>query len=135
MKTIGSKVSILVIVSLLIFTVNLHAQPSVPDGIFNALKAGNSKELAKFFYDNIELVILDKEGVYSKTQSELIIRDFFSKNIPNNYIKLHEGGGKDASKYIIGRLSTSKGQYRIVFLMKNAKGEFCIHQFRIEDDN
>lgn len=133
MKTIKSKTLLWVISCIFFYSVSLHAQ-SIPDGIYSALRAGNSKELSKFFNANIELVILDKEGVYSKTQSEIILRDFFNKNIPNNYIKLHEGG-KDASKYVIGRLSTSKGQYRIVFLMKNNKGEFCIHQFRIEDDN
>jgi len=134
MKTSNYRVTILVIMSLLLYTGSIHSQ-SVPEGIFSALKAGNSKELAKYFNDNIELVILDKEGVYSKTQADIILRDFFSNNVPNSYIKLHEGGGKDASKYIIGRLSTSKGQYRIVFLMKSSNGTFCIHQFRIEDDN
>src|ERR1035437_2605928 len=133
MKTVKNSVSVWVISCMLICSANLHAQ-IIPEGIFSALKAGNSKELSKFFNANIELVILDKEGVYSKTQSEIILRDFFNKNIPNNYIKLHEGR-KDVSKYVIGRLSTSKGQYRIVFLMKNNKGYFCIHQFRIEDDN
>lgn len=136
MKTIKNAIPILVTFCLLHYSASLFSQTvtPVPEGIFSSLKAGNSKELCKFFNANIELVILDKEGVYSKNQSEIILRDFFVKNIPNNYIKLHEGG-KDASKYVIGRLSTSKGQYRIVFLMKNNKGAFCIHQFRIEDDN
>jgi hypothetical protein len=93
MKTIRFKAPAWII-CLTFFSLNLHAQV-VPDGIFSAMKAGNSKELSKFFNANIELVILDKEGVYSKTQSEIILRDFFNKNIPNNYIKLHEGG-KDA---------------------------------------
>jgi len=109
---------------------------TIPDGIYNSIKAGNSKEIAKFFNDNIDMVILDKEGVYSKTQAELILKDFFAKNpvIPNNgFIKLHEGG-KD-SKYIIGTLYTAKGKFRVYFLMKTFNNTFNIHQFRIEDDN
>jgi hypothetical protein len=110
---------------------------TIPDGIYSALKAGNSKELAKSFNTNIDLVILDKEGVYSKSQAELILKDFFAKNTvnpSNGFIKLHEGG-KDASKFIIGTLYTNKGQFRVYLVMKTINGVFTIHQFRIEDDN
>lgn len=110
---------------------------TIPDGIYSSIKAGNSKEIAKFFNDNIDMVILDKEGVYSKAQAELILKDFFAKNpvIPNNgFIKLHEGG-TEASKFIIGNLYTNKGKFRVYFLMKPLNNSFIIHQFRIEDDN
>lgn len=112
-------------------------QQQIPDGIFAALKAGNSKELAKFFNANIELVILEKEGVYSKTQAELIVKDFFDKNTPsvtNGFSKLHEGG-KDGSRYAIGNLRTDKGNYRVSIFMKSINGSFTIHQLRIEEDD
>ena len=130
------------IIQILVFifvasNVSANFLQSIPDGALSAIKAGNSKEIAKFFNSNIDLVILDKEGVYSKAQAELILKDFFAKNTvnPNNgFIKLHEGS-KDASKYIIGTLYTNKGQFRVYFYMKNINGSFNIHQFRIEDDN
>lgn len=109
---------------------------TIPDGICNSINTGNSKELAKYFNTNIDLVILDKEGVYSKPQAELILKDFFSKNTvnpENGFKKLHEGG-KD-SKFIIGTLYTNKGQFRVYLVMKTINGMFTIHQFRIEDDN
>jgi phage-related protein len=122
----------LVIFSLHFFAA--YSQLSIPGGIYDALKEGNSKELVKYFNANVELVILDKEGVYNKAQSGIMLEDFFNKNVPHGFIKLHEGEEKGA-KFIIGRLTTSRGTYRIVFLMKNSKLVFCIHQFRIEDDN
>jgi len=112
--------------------INLYAQ-KVPDEIYKALKTGNSKELASHFNSNIYLVILGAEGVYTKTQSTLILRDFFSKYIPHNYIKMNELG-KGTSKCVIGRLLTSKGNYRVVFIHKEAGPEF-IDQFRIEEEN
>jgi hypothetical protein len=110
---------------------------SIPNEIYSAIKTGNSKELAKYFNNNIDLVILEKEGVYSKPQAELILKDFFAKNTINptdGFVKLHEGG-KDASKFIIGTLYTNKGQFRVYLLMKTISGNFAIHQFRIEDDS
>lgn len=116
---------------------NAEAQIIIPDGIYSALKVGNSKELAKYFNGNIELVILDKEGVYSKSQAELILKDFFAKNellTPNGFMKVHEGG-KDVSKFIIGTLYTVKGRYRVYLVVKNIDNVVAIHQLRIEDDN
>jgi hypothetical protein len=136
MKTIKLTSAVFVVLSLFLVSFESEQQVTVPDEIYSAIKAGNAKVLAKYFDTNVELVILDKEGVYSKTQAELILRDFFSKNTPSNLIKRHEGkSGKEASKYVICTLSTSKGQYRIYFVMKNNGSEFTIHQFRIENDN
>jgi hypothetical protein len=108
---------------------------NLPEGLFNAIRDGNSKELANYFNANIELNILEKEGVYSKLQAEQIIKEFFYKNTPNRFVKNHEGV-KDDSKFGIGTLTTSTGQYRISFFMlKTSNGEYLIHKFIIEDDN
>lgn len=125
-----------VFIGILLCTMSFGLQ-TIPNEIYTAIKTGNSKELAKYFNNNIDLVILDKEGVYSKPQAELILKDFFSKNTVNStngFIKLHEGG-KDASKFVIGTLYTNKGQFRVYLLMKTISGTFAIHQFRIEDDS
>ena len=83
---------------------------SVPVGtveaITSAIKTGNAKELAKIFNANIELVLLDKEDVYSKTQAELILKEFFTKNQPSNFTIVHQGGADDGAKYVIGNLKT-----------------------------
>lgn len=129
-------IAIMVFLCLGLFS-RIDAQIVIPEGIYSALKVGNSKELAKYFNGNIELVILDKEGVYSKPQAELILKDFFAKNellSPNGFMKMHEGG-KESSKYIIGTLFTAKGRYRVYFLVKNINNSVAIHQLRIEDDN
>lgn len=126
------------ILSLLMFCMGstiLYANPNieVPKEILLALKSGNAKELAKFFNSNIELEIFGDEEVYSKAQAELIVKDFFTKHIPSNFTKLHEGG-KDGSKYIIGNITTSTGTYRVYFLLKEKNGAALIHEFRIEDE-
>ena len=136
MKTMTFTRLLLVVFSLFLLSFEVDQQLTVPDEIYSAIKAGNSKVLAKYFNTNVELVILDKEGVYSKIQAEIILRDFFVKNIPSALVKRHEGkSGKEASKYVICTLTTSKGQYRVYFVMKNNNREFTIHQFRIENDN
>jgi hypothetical protein len=106
----------------------------VPDGIVIAFKAGNAKELSKYFNNTIELVVGEKEGVYSKAQAEQIVKDFFLKNPVDKFMLLHEGG-KEASKYAIGTLYTLKGTYRITLLIKTVNNKPIIHQLRIDEDN
>ena len=111
-----------------------RAQGSIPPGISQALKAGSAKDLVKFMNNNVEMVILDKEGIYSKSQAEMILRDFFSKNQPKKFSLMHQGG-KAESKYGIGDLTTGTQTFRIYFLLKTTNGKSLIHQFRIEKEN
>lgn len=104
---------------------------AVPEAIVLAFKTGNSKELGKYLNANVELAILENEDVYSKTQAELLLKDFFLKHTPTNFVIIHEGG-KEGSRYAIGTLTTNKGDFRIYFLLKTQEGNSVIHQLRIE---
>ncbi len=106
----------------------------IPNGISLALKNGNSKELVKYFNENVEMVILNEEGIFSKTQAEMILKDFFSKHRSKNFSLLHQGGKTDA-KYGIGTLQAENDSFRVYFLLKNKGGNTLIHQFRIEKEN
>ena len=73
-------------------------------------------------------------GSYSKTQAEIIIRDFF-KNIPVKSFTLnHQGSSDDGSKYIIGTYKTSSTEYRVYILLKKLKDKLLIHQLQFEED-
>lgn len=114
--------------------VNAQVSGGVPEGLSAAIKAGNSREFARYFNTNIELVLPNTEDVYSKTQAELIIKDFFTKNTPANFVILHQGG-KETSRYAIGTLTTNTGVFRVYFLLRIQGGEALIHQLRIEKED
>ncbi|MCK4664538.1 MAG: DUF4783 domain-containing protein [Bacteroidales bacterium] len=110
------------------------ANTSIPEEIIIAFKTGNSNELVKYFNNDIELVILEKEDVYSKVQAGLIIKNFFSKHSPTGFNIIHQGGN-ETSKYAIGKLQTSNGDYRIYLLLKIIDNQPIIHQLRIEKED
>ena len=122
----------LLIIILLLVGTELFAQ--IPKGVTISISSGNSKELAKHFNNDVELVILDKENVYSRYQAEHIMKDFFTKYAPQNFNILHEGG-KEGSRYAIGNLSTSNGVFRVYFLIKQKNNQPFIHQLRIERES
>ena len=117
------------------FPHTLSAQADmVPEGIVLSFKAGNAPELSRYVHDNVELIILDEEDVYSRTQAEQILRKFFTENKPESFRIIFEGG-KENSRYAIGNLQTKKGEYRVYFLMKKQDGKPYIHQLRIEEED
>ncbi len=106
----------------------------LPEPIATAIKNGNAAELTRYFNTNVDLSIFDKQDIYSKTQAEMLLKDFFSKNVPSNFRVIHQGG-KDDAQYYVGRLTTSTGNYRISILIKGQGKAALIHQFRIEKEN
>lgn len=120
---------------LLVPVMSQNARESkVPEGIILSFKAGNAEELAKFFHSNVELIILEKEDVYSRPQAEQILRKFFSEHKPEGFKIIFEGG-KENSRYAIGGLATADMNYRVYILMKKQDGSPIIHQLRIEEED
>ena len=118
---------------LLIFTVIGANQTveQIPNEILTSLKTGNAKVLASFFNQNVELVILNDDNVYSKAQAEQIVAGFFTQNQPEKFTIIHQGG-KEGAKYVLGQLTTKQGPFRVSFLLKKTEEKEIIHQLRID---
>ena len=107
----------------------------VIDDIASAVRSGNPKNISKYFIENIDLKVIDKEDVYSKPQSEMILKDFFGKHPVKSYTVAHKSDPKGGSQYVIGTLETDNGKFRIYFLIKTSGSNTLIQQFRIETEN
>lgn len=101
-----------------------------PSEIITALDKGNAGQLSGYLNSNVELVIENRNDVFSKQQASGIISDFFRKNKVNDFLLLHKGN-KDAASFAIGTLKTSSGNFRVYVLIRNNE----IQQLRIEPSN
>ncbi|MGD9928687.1 MAG: DUF4783 domain-containing protein [Mangrovibacterium sp.] len=120
----------------LIFTLafvfaGLQLFAQIPDEVVLSLKTGNASTLSSYFNQNIEMVVLDQDDVYSKAQAQQIVTNFFSQHKAQGFSIIHQGG-KEGAKYAIGNLTTNQGTFRVYFLLKNDGGKAYIHQLRIE---
>jgi len=106
----------------------------IPADVIRGFSQGNATIIANYFKGTVELTIDNKENIYSSTQAEIILKDFFKKSPPQSFKIIHEGG-KGVSKYAIGTLKTSQGNYRITMLFKLENNSPYIHQLRIEKDD
>lgn len=104
------------------------------DDVANALKSGNAKEVAQFFNTNVALTILTEEGIYSKPQAEVMLRNFFTQRPPKNVTIQHRGSSAQGARYAVAVYECSEGRYRAYIFMKNAGNGMLIHELRIEKD-
>lgn len=100
------------------------------NAVNQALKAGKSKDLAVYFHDNVELTILKKQESYSKAQAEQILDRFFKEHPPQKYNVNHNGVSGDGSKYVIGILETSNGNFTVYIYYKMMNGQELIQTLR-----
>ena len=91
------------------------------DEVINAMKAGNAAEIAKYFDNTVEINMPDKTNSYSKSQAELVLKDFFSSHSVKSFTVIHKGENS-GSQFCIGTLVTKSGSYRTTIFMKQ-KGD------------
>lgn len=121
---------------LLHFSPNNAPQADIIDDLSLQFKAGNAKEIAKNFASSVELIIIDQEDVYSKAQSEQIIKDFFIKNPPNKSTIVHRLSSNPNYRHCILSLQTKNGKFRVTITLnlKKPANAFLITELRIETD-
>ncbi|HNX87495.1 MAG TPA: DUF4783 domain-containing protein [Paludibacteraceae bacterium] len=119
----------------LITSQNITAQNvDVPNEITVALNSGDAGKLSAWLNNNVELVIGDKNDVYSKQQAIGIISDFFKNNSVLGFQVLHKGN-REAASFVIGTLKTSSRNYRVYVLTRRTGKQSLIQQLRIETNN
>ncbi|TZF83734.1 DUF4783 domain-containing protein [Pedobacter sp. BS3] len=120
---------------LLLFAGNIsfaNDAADITDDVNNLIRTANTKELAKYFAGNVEITILNDEDVYSKSQAEIILKDFFAKHLPQSLKVIHKLTSNPNYRFNVLSLNTSNGVFRVSYSMKNFKGNFLITEIRIE---
>ncbi len=101
------------------------------DEIITALKGGNAAQIAKYFDNTVEITLPDKSNSYSKSQGEMILKDFFSNSPVKSFEILHKGENS-GSQYCIGTLVTANGTYRTTVFMKQKADKQTEQEIRFE---
>lgn len=101
--------------------------------VSKAIGNGNSRALARYFGQNVELYLPGAEGTFSRSQSEVIFRDFFSRTPPAKLTISRQETSRDGSIYVIGILTARDGStFRVYYLIKRVSQTHVLHQFQAE---
>lgn len=102
------------------------------DEVITAMKAGNAADIAKFFDNTVEINMPDKNNSYSRSQAELVLKDFFSSNGVKSFAVIHKGENS-GSQYCIGTLVTRNGTYRTTIFMKQKGDKQVLQEITFEN--
>ncbi len=108
--------------------------PAVLDDISLAIRSGNAREVAKYFDTSVEITIHNESKVYSKSQAEMVLKDFFTKNPVSSFNVIHKGTSNEGSQYGIGTLVTNGGSFRTYVYIKQKGTAFFVQEIRFEKD-
>ena len=101
------------------------------DEVVSAIKKGNASQLSKFFDNTIDITVEDKKNTYSKSQGELVLKDFFSNSAVKDFLIIHKGDNSGA-QFIIGTLITKNGEYRTTIYMMQKGNKNLLQELRFE---
>lgn len=101
----------------------------------DALKTGNAREVVKFFNASVDMTIEGSVDSYSSAQAEFVLRDFFKKHPPSDFVIKHTGASKgnagaskSGSQFAIGRYTSNNDSYTVLILVKDSGGTLLIHE-------
>jgi hypothetical protein len=101
------------------------------DDVVAAMKTGNANQLSKYFDNRIDLSLPGKSDNYSKSQAEMILKDFFANNTVKNFVVKHKGE-QNGSQFCIGLLQTKNGNFRTKFFMKQKGDQQVVQELGFE---
>lgn len=119
---------------ILVTTYPVFAQNKMIEEIVPIIKAGSSRDLAKFFDNTIELNMNTVQGDYSRSQAELVVRDFFKKFPPKDFQVVKEGETASNIRYYIAYYTCQEQTFRVLIKTKELKDKPVIFSIDFKKD-
>ncbi|PLW95195.1 MAG: hypothetical protein C0592_00610 [Marinilabiliales bacterium] len=131
---------IVILISLFSFSIHASNEDTLTlslndagDDIASAIREGDASKLAAFFASTIELSVPGKKGSYSKTQAEMIMREFFETYPPTSFTITAEGKSAAYSLYAIGSYVSDAKTFKTYYLIRRADTGFTLHILKFEE--
>ena len=129
------KLQVFVIISLVFinssFSKSIGPDQDLFSELSNSFKLGNVKEIAKYFSNTVDITLPSSEDQYSKSQAEVVLKNFFDGHIPTGFTLEHQGASNNG-KYMVGSLTTFKGTFKVYVFVKDIGGQKSISELKIE---
>jgi hypothetical protein len=103
------------------------------EDMVNYVRNSDVPSMSRFFDDIVTITMKGTQSAYSKAQAEMILKDFFAKNVVKEFVVMQNGTApNNNSRYAIGNLNTSNGTYQLYILLKLKDKNFLLHEIRFE---
>lgn len=128
---------ILFVLSCTLLFSTVQAQTGLPamEDVVTAIRTNRIEDLSRYFDNIVPITINNSQTIYSRNQAEVVLKDFFDKNIPKDFLIMDNGSPNSATKFIIGNLLTPSGaKYSVYILMKQKNTDFYLQEIRLNKE-
>lgn len=140
MKTLKKicSVSLLLILSfspLLVLNAQSVQAEATSSNVVQAISKANATQLSSSFGNSIDLSLPSNDGTFSRTQAEMILKEFFKKNPPKTFTIKQQGASNDGARFTIATyVSQNNSVYRTYFLVKKVDGSHQLQLLQFEQE-
>lgn len=110
---------------------NPSASNSLED-VISAMDGRNVNQLSGYFDKVVEITLHSRTNTYSKSQAEVILKDFFHSYKVKTFEILHKESANN-SAFCVGNLGTTYGDFRTTIYMKNRSRKLLIQEISISE--
>ena len=107
----------------------VKAQSALED-VSNGVRTGNVALIAPYFDNVVPITLNNTLSTYSRAQAEMVLKDFFSRNTPKEFLVANSGNANNA-RFVIGELMTTTGKYSVYILLKEKEHVFYLQELRL----
>jgi hypothetical protein len=104
------------------------------DPVVDAIRVGSSSDLAEYFESSISLNIDGQQGDYSKSQAEIVMKDFFKKNQPLGFSIVFKSETNSSLSSYIGEYKSAQNQFRVLIKISQQGGNSKIYSLEFVED-
>ncbi|MFN0200782.1 MAG: DUF4783 domain-containing protein [Bacteroidia bacterium] len=97
-----------------------------------AIQSEDTEKLVKFFAENVELHLLEKQGNYAKGQAKFIMKEFFGRNAAGQFTISQTGIIHSNYYFATGEYISDKGTYQVNIYFKLIGKSIQIDQIKFE---
>lgn len=97
------------------------------DPVVSAIDNGSSSDLARYFNTSISLNVNGQQGEYSKSQAEIVLRDFFKKNPPIGFSLVFRSENPSSLSTYIGEYASGHGSFKVFIKVSQNDNSFRIY--------
>lgn len=101
------------------------------DAVTTAFRSGNVSQLSPYLDIRVDISLPDKTDTYSKSQAEMVIRDFFNTHAVRNFKIIQQGESGDYI-FCTGILQTLSGNYRTTLFFRQKGGKQYLQEIRFQ---
>ena len=105
--------------------------PSGMENILNAIKQSDAPSLSRYFDNSVDITLFNKSNNYSRSQAQMVLRDFFAAN-PVRGFEVLQTGENAGNHYCIGNLITKRATYYTTIFVKVHGNNSILQEIRIE---